>query len=306
MNVDTLRLFVEVAQRRSFAAAAKARHVDPSSVSRLIAQLERELGLRLFQRTTRSMTLTQAGATYLQRVRPVLEELDQAQEQARLLDQEPSGTLRVTASVAFGERVLVPLITDYRARFPRVILELLLTDANLDLVNEGIDLAIRLSPSVTGDVVATRLCTTAYRVVASPAYLARVPAIAHPHDLATHGCTVFALPSFRTEWAFRARRRALDQAPETVKIRGDLVVSSALSLRSLVLDGAGPALLADWLIGDDLTAGRLVDLCPDHEVTATAFDTAAWLMYPSRSYLPHRVRATIDFLKARLGGAGHA
>ncbi|MEO0421801.1 MAG: LysR family transcriptional regulator [Pseudomonadota bacterium] len=304
MKVDTLQLFVEVARRLSFAAVAESRGVNPSSVSRVIGQLEANLGVRLFQRTTRSMTLTEAGELYLQRVAAVLEELDQAQEQARQLDSGPRGTLRLTASVAFGERVIVPRTPRFQARYPDVALELLFTDDNLDLVREGIDLAVRLTPMMSGDVVATRLCPTAYRVVASPAYLDRAPPVREPQDLTEHACCVFALPAFRGEWTYRPRRGDSEGAPGTVAIRSHLVVSSALSLRSLVLAGAGPALLADWLIRDDLASGALVDLLPAYEVTATRFDTAAWLAMPSRAYLPQRVRVMIDFLKEECSPGG--
>lgn len=304
MKLDTLRMFVDVARRLSFAAVAQARGVNPTSVSRMIGQLEADLGLRLFQRTTRSMTLTEAGELYLQRVAAVLEELDHAQEQARQLDSGPRGTLRLTASVAFGERVLVPRIPRFQARYPEVALELLFTDDNLDLVREGIDLAVRLTPAMSGDVVATRLCPTAYRVVASQAYCDRATPVRTPQDLADHPCCVFALPAFRSEWTYRLRRTGQEGDPGSVAIRSGLVVSSALSLRSLVLAGSGPALLADWLVSDDLETGALVDLLPAYDVTATRFDTAAWLAMPSRAYVPQRVRVMIDFLKEEVSASG--
>lgn len=298
MDVNALRLFVDVARRLSFAAVADQRGSSPSSVSRAIGQLERELGVRLLQRTTRSMTLTEAGAAYLARVADVIEELDAAGDAARMARSEPAGTLRLTASVAFGERIIVPLLPELRREYPKIRPELVFSDANLDLVAEGIDLAIRLGRRRGGDVVASRLFETRYRVVASPGYLQGAPAIRTPGDIAEHRCTVFALPEFRTGWRFRPRSG--DGKLVEVAVRAGSVVSSALSLRSVVLGGAGPALLADWLIGDDLAAGRLVDVLPGHDATATDFETAAWLMYPSRSFLPQKVRATADFLKQRL------
>ena len=304
MDIEALRLFTEVAHRLSFAAVAEARGLNPSSVSRAIGQLEDELGLRLFQRTTRRMALTEAGALFHRRVMELVDDFDQARDQARAAQAAPRGVLRLTASVAFGERMIVPLLPAFRAAYPEVKLELLLTDANLDLVSAGVDLAVRLAARIEGDVIATRLMTTRYRVCASPDYLAREAAPRRPQDLEQHRCVLFTLPAFRTAWRFRPGRREGKGAETeiTVPIDGDIALSSALSLRSTVLQGAGPALLADWLIQTDLAARRLVDLFPEHEVTATDFDTAAWLLYPSRSYLPQKVRVTIDFLKARLGG----
>ncbi|MEM7283076.1 MAG: LysR family transcriptional regulator, partial [Pseudomonadota bacterium] len=123
MNIDTLRLFVEVARKLSFAAVAQERDINPSSVSRIIAQLEEHLALRLFQRTTRTMTLTEAGEAYFRRVSVIIEELEQAEEQARLANTGPMGTLKLTASVAFGERMIAPLVSTFRQSYPDVKLE---------------------------------------------------------------------------------------------------------------------------------------------------------------------------------------
>ncbi len=295
METHTLRLFVEVAQRNSFAAVARDRNIDPSSVSRAIAVLEAELGVRLVQRTTRAMELTEAGQLYLARVAPLVEELDRARDEVTSAKSDPLGTLRLTASVSFGQTCLVPLLPEFRARFPRLTLELLLTDANLDLVADRIDLAIRLAPSYGGDLIGTKLFQTRYRVFASRAYVEREGAPATPRDLSTRSCVLFGLPEFRSRWLFR-------RGTETVKVavRGDLIISNALALRAALLDGLGPALLADWLLREDLAAGRVVDLFPDYEVTATTFDTAAWLLYPTRAYVPRKVRVTIDFLREQL------
>ncbi len=301
MNTDSLKMFIEVAHRLSFAAVAADRGVNPSSVSRTIGQLVTHQGVRLFQRTTRTMALTEAGEAFLGRVAGAVEDLERAEEQARLTNAGPTGTLRLTASVAFGERVIAPLLPAFRSAYPDVTLHLLFTDATVDLVAEAVDLAVRLGPAPVGDVVATRLFSTEYRVVASPQYLVGAPPIRVPADLADHACTVFALPAFRSEWRFRRRGEQRARTDERVPIATGTIVSSALSLRTVVLGGGGPALLADWLIGDDIAAGRLVDVLPDHEAAATDFETAAWLLYPSRAYLPQKVRVTIDFLKDRIG-----
>jgi DNA-binding transcriptional LysR family regulator len=296
METSHLRVFVDVAQQRSFAAVARDSNVDPSSVSRVIATLEAQLGVRLFQRTTRKLALTEAGESFLARVGPLVDELDHAQDEARSLRSEPSGTLRLTASVAFGQICLVPVLPAFRRALPRLRLELLLTDTNLDLVADRIDLAIRLAPSYQGDVIGTKLFPTRYRVVASPDYLARDGAPETPRDLSARSCLLFPLRNFRERWLFRR-----GDVTEQIPVRGNLLLSTALALRSAALDGLGPVLLANWHVDTDLAAGRLIDLFPEHEVTATTFDTAAWMLYPSRSYLPHKVTATIEFLRKHLG-----
>ena len=293
METDQLRLFVDVARRGNFAAVARDRAIDPSSVSRVIAALETELGVRLFQRTTRRVALTEAGDLYLNRVEPLLNDLEHARDEILAVSAGPVGTLRLTASVAFGRQCLVPLLPAFRAQFPRLKLELLLSDTNLDLVGERVDLAVRLGPSFDTSLVGVKLCDTRYRVCASPGYLKKCKPLQRPQDLTAHRCVLFALPEFRTRWLFRSRKGELSE----VAVDGDLVVSNALALRDCVLAGMGPSLLANWLIDEELAAGRLIDLFPKYRVTATDFETAAWLLYPSRTYLPNKVRATIDFLK---------
>lgn len=298
MDIELWRIFADIARHGSFAATARARDVDASLVSRAIATLEAELGARLLQRTTRRMALTEAGERFLARIAPLIEEFDDARDELSASGSTPAGTLRLTASVAFGAICLAPLLGRFRAEFPRVRLELILTDDNLDLLAERIDLAIRLAPSYRADVVGVKLFDTRYRVVASPGYLARAGAPATPRDLSDRDCVLFALPDFRRSWLFRSAAGV-----EEVPVKGGLVISSALTLKQAVLDGLGPALLADWTIAAELASGRLVDLFPEHEVAATGFETAAWLLYPSRRHLPLKTRATTDFLRRELSGA---
>lgn len=296
MDTDLLKTVALVAKQGSFASAARVLDIDPSSVSRAVASVEETLGLRLFQRTTRSLTITEEGETYLRRIVPLLEELDAALEEAGTKRRTPSGTLKMTASVAFSHECIVPLLGTFLAQYPEVSVELLPSDANLDITANGIDLAIRLGSAPSGDLISTRLLQTRYVVCASPAYLAAHAPIRKPHDLAAHECLRFALPEFRTRWRFRLG----DNTPFEVPVSGKAIIANALSLRRAAIDGLGPVLLADWLIGGDLAAGRLVDLFPDHTCTATEFDTGAWALYPSRSFLPRKVRVMIDFLRTTL------
>ena len=286
-----------VARQGSFAAAARALDADPSRVSRTIAGLEAELGFRLFERSTRHIAPTTAGASYMARIEPLVDEFLQAGEVARGEVQAVSGEVRLTASVAFGTEILVPILPEIEARLPDIELELILTDAPVDLIGAGIDLAIRLAPSPSGDFISTRLMRTQYRVVAAPKWVDAHPNIVEPAQLEGVRCLRYALPSFPNEWTFR-RKGVLTG----VKIEGAFSISNALALRQAARDGMGPALLADWLLHKDLTEGDLVGLFPDYDATATGFDTGAWLLYPSRRYLPRRVRVMIDILRRLIPG----
>jgi DNA-binding transcriptional LysR family regulator len=297
MDIATLELFTAVARQGGFAAVARDRDLDPSSVSRAVAGLEAELGLRLFQRTTRTVALTEAGALYLQRVEPLLEELRRAASEAASASATPTGTLRLTASVAMGTALIAPRLKAFGEAYPGLKVDCIFTDANLDLVAEQIDLAIRLAPAIEGDLVASRLMRTRYHVVATPDYLAAAPPLARPEDLAAHRCLRLSLRAFRTRWLFR---RGAEEEPLSVAVDGDLTFSTPLAIREAALSGAGPAMLVDWQVRDDLAAGRLVDALPGWEATATSFDTGAWAVYPSRAYLPAKVRAAIDWFRAHL------
>jgi DNA-binding transcriptional LysR family regulator len=296
MEIRTLELFAAVARRGSFAAVAKELDIDPSSVSRAIGDLEAELGLRLFQRTTRSMTLTEAGHLYLGRIEPLVEELSHARDAATQISGSPRGLLRITASVTFGQMRIVPLLPSFRVRFPDIEIECLFTDANVDLVSERIDVAVRLAPVVEGDLIAAKLIDTRYRVVASPPYLASHAPLETPSDLLDHRVLLFNLRPYRTSWLFRDGQGR----EESVAISGDITLTPAGSLLSAALLGLGPALLPDWLVDDAIAHGDLVEVFPQHRVTATTFETAAWLVYPSRAYLPSKVRVFADFLKEHM------
>jgi DNA-binding transcriptional LysR family regulator len=208
----------------------------------------------------------------------------------------------LTCSVAFGQAVIVPHLAALHAEHPGLQIELLLTDAVVDMAEERVDLAIRLGSRVAPGLVGLQLAPVRYHVVASPAYLARHGRPCTPADLAQCDCLRFALQGFRTQWRLRERGAAGNEPVVTaVDVQGWLVLSTALALHRAAVDGLGPALLPDWLVEQQIADGTLVDLYPHHDATATGFDSAVWLLYPTRDYLPRRVRVVADFLKARLG-----
>jgi len=297
MDTKTLQLFVEVAHAGGFAPVAREFDMDASSVSRAIAGLEQEIGVRLFHRTTRKLSLTQAGEQYLQRVEPLVQELDAARDIVRAQTGNPAGTLRITTPVAFAEKCILPHLPEFKRAYPDLKPELILRDENLDLIENRIDLAIRLAAQPEGDFIVSRLMSTRYLVCASPDYVARFGKPTRPEDLQGHECLVFDLPGYRSMWRFQNRSKKTIDVP----IRSGMVVSNALGIRQAAVLGMGPALMADWLVREDIANGKLLDLFPLHAVTATQFDTAAWFVYPSRNYVPQKVRITIDFFRKKLG-----
>ena len=292
MDTKDLQTFAEVVRHGSFVGAAKALGQDPSVVSRAISGLEARIGVRLFERSTRKISITEAGAAYHARIEPLLAELEDAGAEARDLTASPRGTLRVSASTAFGEAVIVPALPSFRERYSDITLEFLFDDRPVDLIGEKIDLAVRLSPEAPPDMVVSRLMMTRYHVVASPTYLERNP-LSQPSDLEDHDCLRFPFDGYRDRWKFRH-----NETETSVPVSGSIVMAAAMALKKAALAGLGPALLADWMVRDAIQAGDLVDPFPDYRVTATTYDTGAWVIYPSRSYLPLKTRSFIDHLRA--------
>jgi len=296
MDLSRLEVFRDVARLGSLAAAARAWRLDASAVSRLVAALEAELGVRLFQRTTRSLTLTEAGQTYLDRIEPLIEELAAAREAAAGLVEQPRGLLRVTASSAYGQAVLGPLLASFHQAHPLVDLELVLTDDNVDLVAERIDVALRLGPRPTGDLIASLLQMTEKRLVASPAYLEAHPPILAPAQVADHPCLVFALEGYREAWLFRDALGQVTSVPVTARI----ATTNAILLRDCAIAGLGLALLSDWLADAEIAAGRLQPVLPAWTAAAGQFEMAIWILYPSKRFLPLKARVFIDHVRANV------
>lgn len=298
MDTEHLKIFVEVVQQGSFAAAARKFDIDPSAATRAVTSLEKDLGLRLLQRTTRQLVLTEAGKTYHENACKLLRDMQQAADEARDLAGSPAGIVRVATSMTYGHAVVMPLLPALHAAYPALEIDLLLSDSIVDLVAERIDVALRLRQDVDTSLIGSRLAKIRYHICASPDYVKQQGRPRTPAELAGRDCLRCSVRGYRTQWKFRDSGGAI----QAVNIGGWLVVPNSLALHRTALDGLGPALLADWLVREDLAAGRLVDLFPDHEVSPHDFDNAIWLLYTSRSYVPKRVRAFVEFMKQRIRG----
>jgi DNA-binding transcriptional LysR family regulator len=293
MDLVLLTIFIQVVRRGSFAAVARERETDASSISRAVAALEKELGFRLFQRTTRTLVLTEAGAAYYERVVPLMEGLESAQSAAAELSEIARGTLRITASVSFGQKILVPQLAQFMQLYPEIALEMILTDATLDLLAERIDLAVRLGTLPDSGLIAQELFNAVYRVCASPHYVAQHGRPAVPEELRHRECLRLPYKGFKTTWIFQQQNGPRHEIP----VGGRVLISNALAVEQCARSGMGVALLPHWIVDDAIAAGDLVDLFPHYRVTATTFDAAAWLVYPTRVHIPLKVRVFVDFLR---------
>ncbi len=288
---------MEVAQAGSFAEVARVHGTAPSSVSRTVALLENELGVRLFQRTTRRLSLTEAGRAYLDRIVPILEELQRAGDIARDLSAVPRGHLRVAIATAFATMYAASWLVEFARRYPEVDVELVLDNRTSDMVRDRIDVALRVGQVREGSAVAVRLCPMDRLVVASPSYLAREPVHA-PGDIAGRACLLFPFSGTSQDWRFRG----VDDEVIAVPVRARMMVANGVILRDLAMAGLGLTLLPEWMCVAQVAAGQLRAVCPEYAVTATEHDPAVWLLYPSRAYLPLKARVFIDYVRELFRG----
>lgn len=292
MDFAALELFIDVMHQGSFAAVARSRNIDPSSVSRAIAKLESDLEMRLFQRSTRKLQPTEAGQLYFDRVFPALAELTAARQQAMDVSQTPRGTLRVTAPSVFAEKQLVPLLPEFAKRYPELRVELRLVDAYLDLIAERIDVAIRVGALQDSSYRLQKLRPMEFFICAGPGYLQQQGTPKRPEEIVEHNCLLFPRRHHSLSWLFK------DEADQTidVPIQGQYLITNSAAIRKCALANMGLTLLPDWLVEKDITTGRLVRLFKHYTVTATDFNSAIWLLYPSQGFLPKKTQVWINYL----------
>ncbi|MFG1299829.1 LysR substrate-binding domain-containing protein [Xanthobacter sp. V3C-3] len=290
MDFVALALFREVATAGSLAAAARRLRLSPMKATRLIAGLEEELGVRLLHRTTRALSLTDEGAVFLPHARALVEEKAAALASVTGARAEASGLLRITASIAFGRQVVAPLAVEFMTLHPAVQVDLQLTDTVLDIVAEGIDLALRIAAPGDSELIARRLADSPQQLVATPSYLARCGTPATLSDLLQHECLTSGA---RANWSFEA-----GSARRTVRVAGRFTANSADAILEACRGGLGIANLSRWTVGGDLASGRLREITLEDAVPVPF---AIWAVYPSRRMVPAKVRLFIDALAARLG-----
>ena len=295
MEISTLKLFIEVMRQRSFTEVARAHGIAPSSVSRTIAGLEDELGIRLFQRSTRKLEPTEAGKVYFEHISPSIDELETAREIAADVSVEPRGTLRVTSSIVFGQLAIVPLLPEFAALYPDLAVELILTDEFLDLIENRIDVAIRLGTLQDSSYIARCLQSIKFYICASPEYIANHGKPENPEQIKAHKCLLFPRVGHNLNWLFKDGEQTITEIP----ISGKYLITNSQAIKQCTLAGMGLSLLPDWLVNKEIIAGKLVRLFPDFDVTATDYESSVWLLYPSKEYLPLKVRVFIDFLNTQ-------
>lgn len=290
-RLDAMQLFVRVAELGSFSGAAQQLGVARSVVTRQIAGLEAHLGVKLMARSTRRLTLTSAGTAYLEKCRVILNLVEAAEIGVAEERQTPRGNIRISLPLSFGLKRLAPLLLDFSQRYPEVALDMDYSDRRVNLIEEGIDLSIRVTRRLDAGDVARRIGTSRMRVLASPDYLSRHGQPAHPAELAHHVCLGYTNAGAATTWQF-----VVDGQLENFPIRSRINANNGDVLTEAAAQGLGIACQPDFIAGSFIAAGRVVEILVDYPGP----ELGIYAMLPSNRHIPHRVRVLMDFLAARL------
>jgi len=288
-----MSVFSRIVSTGSLSSAARELGISPALVSRRLAALENRLGVRLLNRTTRSLHLTDEGASYYDTCNRVLAEIQEADAAVSAGSVEPQGALRVALPASFGHQHLTPLIPEFARRYPKVQLALSLSDRNVNLIEEGFDLAIRIAELEDSSLAARRLAPNRRVICASPAYIAQHGAPRTPDELTRHNCLTVS-SDFTMNWEYKDP----DGKPGAVRVSGRYSCDNWEVLREWALAGLGVALKSTWDVHRHLADGSLVSLCPDYTFHS---DVAIYAIYPHRRFLPAKTRAFIEFLAASYG-----
>jgi DNA-binding transcriptional LysR family regulator len=291
-NLNDMVTFARVVEAGGFSEAARQMGVSKSGVSKSIAKLELSLGVRLLNRSTRGLSLTEIGAAFHEHCIRITEEAAQAAEVVGRLQSEPRGVLRVTAPVAFGRLHVAPAVAEYLSRYPRLKLDMTITDRMVDLVSEGYDVAIRIRREPSLHVVARELAPVRRVVCATPDYFERrgIPTV--PHDLTEHNCLHYTHFGTQGEWRFQSAGGEI-----VVPVKGSLRIDDDDTLAQAVLSGLGIAMLPTFIIGRELQAGRLRPVLSDY----VPLERRIYAVHLPNVRLPVKIRAFIDFLQDRFG-----
>lgn len=290
-RLQSMRVFAKVVEQGSFVAAAQVLDMSNAVVTRLVADLENHLGIRLLHRSTRRMALTEPGQAYLERVRQILDEIDEAEAAASVLSANPAGTLHIYSQIGFGQTQLARLLPLYSKQYPDVQLDVTLSDRTVDLIEEGFDVGIfSVSQKFDASMVARQLGIAEVLLCASPGYIAEHGVPQAPEDLAQHSCLNFSLEHLRHHWTFQS-----PQGTSVIPITSKVMSNNTDLLRHCLLAGMGIAMRSSYTLGDDMVAGRVVRVLPDYQINKVAVH----LVYPSRRLLSAKVRSFVDFMMAQ-------
>lgn len=290
-QLSAMRAFVRVVQTGSFSATGREMNTTQTTISKKVAALENKLGVKLLTRSSRDHALTPVGAEYYEQCVAILGELDEAEARARSEVASPRGVIRIAAPVAFGRLVIAPMISEFFALYPEIKVDLSLSDRHLDLISDGIDLAIRARKLEDSALVARHLFDNPMILLASPDYLVQHGEPQEPADLKRHNCLVFTNLKSINVWQF-----SRDGKEFTVPVKGNFQSDNGDVLLEVALSGGGLVQLPNWMVDEHINTGRLQQVLGEYSGQNLPFNA----IYPQTRYVPLKVRCFIDFMKRKL------
>ena len=290
--MQSMAIFRRVVEAKNFSAVARESNMSQSTVSKHIAALEERLDTKLLNRSTRSIMLTEAGKEYYHHCIRILNDFQEAEASVGKGKIKPTGTLRISTSAAFGRTCLLPHLKEFFDHFPDIDIDLLFDDDYVDLVKEGIDLAIRIGPLADSTLIARKIGSSPRVVVASPEYLVKHGRPKKPADLSKHNCLLYSLQKTPNLWYFNSTQ----EGDESIKVNGRLKASSPDAICDATVEGLGISILGEWYVREHIKNGRLKVILPDYK--PTPFDIHA--VYPERRFVPQKVKQMIKFLAEKM------
>ncbi|ATI04062.1 MULTISPECIES: LysR family transcriptional regulator [Cycloclasticus] len=290
-NLNRMMIFYHVVDLGSFTEAAKVLKMAKSAVSRHVTLLEKQVGARLLNRTTRQLNLTEVGRIYFQSCKKIVEETQYMQNEISVLQNQPVGSLKIATTNSLGIQYITPLIVEFMRLYPKLNIELMLQDQVIDMVEENIDVCVRVGWLQNSDLVATKVADSRLVLAASPSYLKQYGPIVTPKDLEKHACVIFSLLPNPTKWTFTQKKQQ-----ETVSVSAIIKTNNAGAVKALLLQGAGASVLSHFIVAEDLREGRLVELLPNYDLGSAG----VYLVYQEKQYKQLKIQLFNDFIKKNL------
>jgi len=290
--MQSMAVFRRVVEAKNFSAVARETNMSQSTVSKHIAALEERLGTKLLNRSTRSLKLTEAGKEYYHHCIRILNDFQEAEASVGKGKIKPTGTLRISTSAAFGRTRILPHLNEFLSAYPDINIDLLFDDNYVDLVKQGIDLAIRIGPLEDSSLIARKIGSSPRVVVASPEYLVKHGRPKKPADLVKHNCLFYSLQKTPDLWYFNSAQ----QGDESVRVSGRLRSSSPDAICDATLEGLGISVVGEWYARKYIDKGRLKTILTDFH--PTPYDINA--VYPERKFVPQKVKRMIEFLASKM------
>ena len=291
-TLDGLKTVIAVVETNSFTAASYRLGISKALVSQYVGEVERNLGIRLFNRTTRQLALTEAGRRYYQESIVLLEQYSALVDKVTGEQTKPQGLIRVSAPVTFGEMILAPLLPKFLQLYPDLTIELVLTNGAIDMLEEGIDLRLRIGGVDDSNMIARHLKTFPLILSASPSYIQQYGLPTTPQQIAEHNCIIDSNFRMGKQWPIISPQGKA----ETINVKSIVAVNSPQAVREVAIAGGGVAMTPDFIVEDAINEGRLIPILPDY----TTLEFGLFAIYPHRKYVAKKVRCFIDFSLAEL------